>query len=107
MTPALPPAPHAKPDHLLFSWQRVGGLVLRYLFLLRNSWTRVIDMIYWPTVQMLLWGMMTKYLLTNTSWLAQAAGVLVSGALLWDVVFRGQLGVSMMFMEEMYSRNLG
>jgi ABC-2 type transport system permease protein len=81
--------------------------VLRYLFLLRSSWTRIVEMVYWPTVQMLLWGMMTKYLLTNSSWLAQAAGVLVSGALLWDVVFRGQLGVSMMFMEEMYSRNLG
>jgi ABC-2 type transport system permease protein len=93
--------------HVWFSWQRVGGMVLRYLYLLRNSWTRLVEMIYWPTVQMILWGLITKFLLTNTSWLAQAAGLLVSAVLLWDVVFRGQLGVSMMFMEEMYSRNLG
>jgi ABC-2 type transport system permease protein len=38
---------------------------------------------------------------------AQASGVLLAGVLLWDVMFRGQLGVSTVFFEEMYSRNLG
>jgi ABC-2 type transport system permease protein len=33
--------------------------------------------------------------------------VLLAGVLLWDVMFRGQLGVSTVFFEEMYSRNLG
>ena len=27
--------------------------------------------------------------------------------LLWDVLFRGQLGVSLTFIEEIYARNLG
>ncbi|MEK7224015.1 MAG: ABC transporter permease, partial [Pseudomonadota bacterium] len=40
-------------------------------------------------------------------WIAQASGVLLSGVLLWDVLFRSQLGVSLVFMEEMWSRNLG
>jgi ABC-2 type transport system permease protein len=92
---------------MLFSWQRVGGMVLRYLFLLKASWTRVVEMIYWPTMQMVLWGLMSKYLLTSTSLLMQAAGLLIAAVLLWDVLFRGQLGVSMMMMEEMYARNLG
>jgi len=39
--------------------------------------------------------------------LAQASGVLISAVLLWDVLFRGQLGVSIVFLEEMWSRNLG
>jgi ABC-2 type transport system permease protein len=33
--------------------------------------------------------------------------VLLSAVLLWDVLFRGQLGVSVSFFEEMWSRNLG
>ena len=33
--------------------------------------------------------------------------MLLSGVLLWDVLFRSQLGVSLVFMEEMWSRNLG
>jgi ABC-2 type transport system permease protein len=44
---------------------------------------------------------------TNSSYVAQATGVLLAGVLLWDVMFRGQLGVSTVFFEEMYSRNLG
>jgi len=91
----------------LFSFRRVGALVARYLYLLRGSWTRVVEMIYWPTVQLMLWGFMTKFLVGQSAWVAQAAGVLISAVLLWDVLYRSQLGVSLMFFEEMYARNLG
>ena len=92
---------------VLASAGRIGAMVLRYLFLLRNSWPRVLEMVYWPTVQMVLWGFITRFFLTHSSWLVQAAGVLISAVLLWDVLYRGQLGVSLMFFEEMYARNLG
>lgn len=82
-------------------------MVLRYVYLMRGSWPRLLELAYWPTMQMVLWGFMTQYLLTNTTWMAQAAGVLIGAVLLWDVMFRGQLGVSTVFFEEMYSRNLG
>ena len=36
-----------------------------------------------------------------------APGFFIGAVLLWDVLFRGQLGVSLTFIEEMYSRNLG
>ena len=39
--------------------------------------------------------------------MAQAGGVLLAAVMLWDVMFRGQLGVSISFLEEMWSRNLG
>ena len=90
-----------------FSGPRVGAMVLRYVFLMRRSWPRLLDMVYWPTVQMVLWGFITKFLATNSSWVAQASGVLIAAVLLWDVLFRGQLGVSLAFFEELYSRNLG
>jgi ABC-2 type transport system permease protein len=50
---------------------------------------------------------MSTFLVTNSSWVAEAAGVLLAAVLLWDVLFRGQLGLSLSFMEEMWSRNLG
>ena len=98
---AIPAAPVA------FSPYRVLALLLRYLYLYRSSWTRLIELIYWPTVQMVLWGFMTQYLLTQASFLAKASGVLISAVLLWDILYRSQLGVSLMFFEEMYARNLG
>ena len=98
--------PHHRPA-ARFSSRRVGAMILRYSYVLRSSWPRILELAYWPTMQMILWGFMTLYLLENSSVIAQATGVLVTGVLLWDVLFRSNLGVAIPYMEEMYSRNLG
>jgi ABC-2 type transport system permease protein len=90
----------------LLSWRRVGALLLRHLYVLRRSWPRLLELAYWPTVQMVLWGFVTLFFVRHSTWVAQAAGVLVSAVLLWDVLFRSNLGVSVTFMEEMWARNL-
>ena len=85
---------------------RIGALALRYLYLLRSSRVRIIELAYWPTVQMILWGFITQYLAGHSDVLNQAAGLLLSGVLLWDVLFRSQLGLSVVFFEELHARNL-
>lgn len=90
-----------------FSYRRVGAMILRYFYLLRASWVRVAETAYWPTVQMILWGFTSQFLQSHSSWLSQGAGVLLGSVLLWDILFRGNLGLSLSFMEEMWSRNLG
>lgn len=91
----------------LASAGRVYAMVLRYSYLLRSSWPRVLELAYWPTVQMILWGLINKFMVAQSAWVAQAAGLFIAAVLLWDVLFRAQLGVSVVFFEEMYSRNLG
>jgi ABC-2 type transport system permease protein len=90
-----------------FSPGRVLAMLLRYIYLLRSSWPRALELIYWPTIQMVLWGFMSQFLMTNSTWVARAFGVLIAAVLLWDVLFRSQLGVSMSFLEEIWARNLG
>ena len=91
-----------------FSLNRVGAMVRRYWYLLRSSWPRIVDLIYWPMLQMLMWGFLQKYLAqSGGSHFAKAGGVLIGALLLWDILFRGQLGFSYSFLEELYSRNLG
>ncbi len=91
----------------MFSPRRIGAMVLRYVYLLRGSWPRILEMFYWPAMQIILWGFISQFFMLHSSWVAQASGVLLAAVLLWDVMFRGQLGVSLAFFEEMYSRNLG
>lgn len=86
---------------------RIWAMTLRYFYLVRGSWPRILEMFYWPAVQLILWGFISQFFATNSSWVAQASGVLLGAVLLWDVLFRGQLGVSLAFFEELYSRNLG
>jgi ABC-2 type transport system permease protein len=88
------------------SLNRTSAMALRYVYILRSSWPRIIELAYWPLMQMVLWGFISKFMATNSTWVAQAAGVLIAAVLLWDVLFRGQLGFSVSFLEEMWSRNL-
>ena len=87
--------------------RRIGAMVLRYAYLLRGSWPRIMELAYWPTMQVIIWGFLTQFLAQNSDFFVQAFGILLSAVLLWDVLFRGQLGVSISFLEEMWSRNLG
>jgi ABC-2 type transport system permease protein len=91
-----------------FSVKRVSAMVRRYWYLLRSSWPRILDLIYWPTVQMLMWGFLQVYVSQNAGagLFARAAGVFIGAVLLWDILFRGQLGFSISFLEEMYAHNL-
>ena len=89
------------------SFQRIWGMVLRNLYLLRSSWPRLFELAYWPTFSLLIWGFLSQFLMNNSSYIAQAAGVLISAVLLWDVLFRSNLGLAITFLEEMWSRNLG
>jgi len=90
-----------------FSVRRVAAMVRRYWYLLRSSWPRILDLIYWPMVQMLMWGFLQTYIQQNAGFFVQAGGVFIGSVLLWDILFRGQLGFSISFLEEMYARNLG
>jgi ABC-2 type transport system permease protein len=91
---------------LKLSARRVSAMVLRYVYLLRSSWSRILELIYWPAVQLIVWGFLQFYIAQNSGFFARAAGMFIGAVLLWDVLFRGQLGFSVSFLEEMWSRNL-
>src|SRR5438067_531748 len=82
-------------------------LIRRHAYLLLKSWPRLVSMAYYPTVTMILWGFVTIYLRPTNQFLQDAPGFFLGAVLLWDVLFRGQLGVSLTFIEELYARNLG
>jgi ABC-2 type transport system permease protein len=90
-----------------FSMRRVAAMMLRYWYLLRSSWPRLLDLVYWPAVQMITWGFLQYYVATNAGFFARAGGTFIGAVLLWDILFRGQLGFSISFLEEMWSRNIG
>jgi ABC-2 type transport system permease protein len=90
-----------------FSPRRVAAMMLRYWYLLRSSWPRLIELVYWPTVQMITWGFLQYYITQNAGFFARAGGTFIGAVLLWDILFRGQLGFSISFLEEMWARNIG
>src|SRR6188474_3318575 len=85
----------------------IYALVMRYVYLYGRNKVRLVELFFWPTVDLLVWG-------TLSVWLATAEGrhvpafipMLIGGAILWDVVFRAQQGVAISFLEDVWTRNL-
>jgi ABC-2 type transport system permease protein len=91
----------------MMSARRVWSMCLRYWYLLRRSIPRLLDLFYWPAVNVLLWGFLSQFLAGDSGFIAKAGGVLLAGMFLWDVMVRSQIGVAVGFLEEVWSRNLG
>ena len=88
--------------------RRVWGMMYRHLALYRRSWPRLLELAYWPTLQMCIWGFTSTYIASRMAVGGQVAiGVLLGGVLLWEVALRSQMGVAISFLEEIWSRNLG
>lgn len=107
MTTAAGVAERLPQSGLAASARRIRALARRHAYLLLKSWPRIVSMAYYPTVTMIVWAFVTVYLAPTNEFLRDAPGLFIGAVLLWDVLFRGQLGVSLTFTEEMYSRNLG
>ena len=88
------------------SFGRVAALVLRYLYLLRSSWPRIIEIAYWPTMQMIIWGFVSQHFSSSSPELT-AGWILISVVLVWDCLFRSHISYTLSFLEELWSRNLG
>jgi ABC-2 type transport system permease protein len=86
---------------------RIAAMILRYWYLLASSWPRLLELLYWPALQIITWGFLQSYISQNAGFFARAGGTLVGAVILWDILFRGQLGFSISFLEEMWARNLG
>ena len=86
---------------------RIGAMILRYWYLMLSSWPRLTELVYWPTLQIVSWGFLQVYISQNAGFFARAGGTFIGAIMLWDILFRGQLGFSISFLEEMWARNLG
>ena len=87
------------------SLNRMYGLYLRHFFLIRNSFPRVMDLIYWPTIQITLWGFISKFFSMYSDYYNNTVGVILTCAILYDFLFRSSISFNMLFLEEIYSRN--
>lgn len=89
------------------SLARINAMVLRYTYLLKSSWPRLLELVYWPALQLITWGFLQTYIADNAGFFARAGGAFLGAVILWDILFRGQLGFSISFLEEMWARNVG
>tara|TARA_B100001093_G_scaffold45668_1_gene38812 strand:+ start:1036 stop:1833 length:798 start_codon:yes stop_codon:yes gene_type:complete len=87
------------------NFNRIYGLFLRHFFLIKGSFPRVLDLIYWPTIQIVLWGFISKFFSMYSDYYNNTLGVILTCAILYDFLFRSSISFNMLFLEEIWSRN--
>ena len=87
------------------SFNRMYGLFLRHFFLIKSSFPRILDLIYWPSIQIILWGFISKFFSTYSDYYNNTVGIILSCAILYDFLFRSSISFNMLFLEEIWSRN--
>lgn len=85
---------------------RIGGLLSRHLYLYKRSFARLLEIFYWPFLDLVVWGFITMYLKEAGVSLHGAVAFFLGALILWDVLFRAQQGIAVSFLEEMWARNL-
>ena len=81
------------------------GLFLRHFYLIKGSLPRILDIIYWPTIQIILWGFISKFFSIYSDYYNNTVGIILTCAILYDILFRSSISFNMLFLEEVWSRN--
>jgi len=85
----------------------IFALITRYVLLYTRNPVRSVELFFWPIVQLLVWGFVTRYLQQEGSGaFPQAITFLIGAIILWDALFRAQQGVAISFLEDVWTRNL-
>ena len=84
---------------------RTAAIVLRQYYLMTGSPVRVLPLFAWVTVDIVLWGFITRYLNSMASPGVNFVPLLLGAVLLWDFFIRVMQGLTTAFFEDVWSRN--
>ncbi len=84
---------------------RILALLQRQVYLYRRSLIRSLEIVYWPLMDLLVWGFLSVYV-AKLQGGAGAIAFLLGGMILWDLFFRAQQAISVSFLEDIWTRNL-
>jgi ABC-2 type transport system permease protein len=66
----------------------------------------MMEIVYWPFLDLVIWGFITIYLATFQGQMPAVVTFFLGALILWDVLFRSQQGITISFLEEIWARNL-
>lgn len=89
-----------EPSEARKSLRRIWAVYIRHAYSLKHSLPGVFDMLFWPAMDLLLWGLLTLFITRQDVDLPVAVGFLIGGVLLWDIVFRSNLGIGITFLDD-------
>ncbi len=106
ISPAIAP-PMLKQSPAILLLRRIWALALRHIYLHLGSWPRIVEMMYWPLVNMASWGFTSVYLGRSFAHFETAGTMLVAAVVMIEIFQRPAMMSLTLYLEEIWSRNLG
>ncbi len=86
---------------------RIQAMLLRYLYLHKRSLPRTLEIVFWPVMELLVWGFVSVYIRSlSPSTLGSIIFVLLNAMIFWDVLYRSQQAVSIAIVEDIWTQNI-
>ncbi len=85
---------------------RIYGIIVRHLYSVKHNYDRISDVLYWPAIDMLVWGLMSSYITSQTSQGFNLLFVILSGLVFWTLSWRLPYEVCITLLDDMWSKNL-
>jgi ABC-2 type transport system permease protein len=92
--------------HMNIALHRITAVMLRYLMIERRNYWRFIESLFWPTMDIMLWGLTSVWMAQQQVKLPQIVLVMMTCLVLWSIVQRAQLEIVMPLLEELWQRSL-
>lgn len=85
---------------------RIEAVVLRHMYELRHNGNHLINMMYFPVVNIIMWGFLTIYLTNRQGLQSGLISSLLGGVVLWGLFYGFQRDMGQGFLEEVWTRNI-
>jgi ABC-2 type transport system permease protein len=85
---------------------RIKAVMLRHVYEVRHNANHVTYMVYWPIVNIVVWGFFTLYLRRGDRLQPGVISCLLGAVILWGLFNAFQRDMAVGFLEELWSRNL-
>ncbi len=86
------------------SFSRCWAVFLRYFYLFAKL-DQVADLLYWPAIDIALWGLTTVWI-QGHGHVSNIALIVMTGLIFWQIVWRGNYEISINLLQEFWNRNL-
>ena len=82
-------------------------MLLRYLYLHKRSLPRTLEIVFWPVMELLVWGFVSVYLRQlSPGTLSNIFLMLINAMIFWDILYRSQQAVSIAIIEDIWTQNI-
>lgn len=85
---------------------RIYAIILRNAFFFRHSLDRWTDAFWWPTIDIVTWGLTSIYFQTHSNVFPPIVWYIMSGIVLWIFVYRSQYEINTGFLDDIWNKNV-